>query len=643
MAIDDNYRLLKSPMKIGSTELKNRWIMLAMHNGFATDSGRFNDRELIFYEKRAKGGVSAVTLVIAISDIGALYKMHSFENNEIVSSLTDLCKMIHQYDCKVIVQLFHSGRNNTIENLGGKRPIAPSPIESPIYKTVPKEMDENDIIRTINEFRNAASICKKCGVDIVEISASVGYLLAQFFSERTNKRSDKWGGNAEKRMLFPTEVVKAIREEVGKDYPVTIKISAGDMLGGYDIDYMISFINSLPYGYLNGIVVTGGWHEAPVPQMTYHVKPGEFALLAKTIKTGTNLPVISCNRNNSHDIAEKILLEGCCDFVGVARPLLTDYDFVNKGFSNSPYRKCQACNKGCIEKIIHEQEICCAFNPEAGKEYLIDGKQTTDPKNILVIGGGPTGMEAALLLKKTGHSVTLLEKENKLGGKLNVASMPPDKQDIGLFTDYMSNCLLENNVKVILNADIEQESLEKFDLVVLATGSVPKKIGLLEKGSIKTATAEDILGGLYENLPEKIAIIGGGTVGIETASYIKTLDMSKQITIIEAQNKIGSGYGGVKWIETGRIKKLGIDVKTNTSVIHCDSEGLIISENEKESRLDVDLVVSAVGYSPNIDEKLLNQIANLDINVHRIGDCNQVGNVMTGQLDALSLALSLLT
>ena len=284
-----------SSAKIRNLELKNRWIMLAMHTGFA-EGDALTEREYAFYEERAKGGAAAVTMVLGVNDAGALKGMYHADTLD-GNSLQTLAERLHQYDCKLIVQLFHCGRNESRKNHGEKPLLAPSPVASPIFREEPLEMTEEDLLQTKVDFAKAAAFCKENGVDAVEISASAGYLLSEFLSPITNLRTDKYGMGEDKGMTYPLEVLQAVRESVG-DYPVLIKVSGAQMLdGGYELTDTIVFCRKAEQeGFIDAITVTGGWHESPVEQISFYVSKGAYAPLAGAVKKYTSVPVIACNR-----------------------------------------------------------------------------------------------------------------------------------------------------------------------------------------------------------------------------------------------------------------------------------------------------------------------------------------------------------
>lgn len=658
---------LYKPGAIGTMRLKNRWIMLAMHTGYSNDDGSFSQRDMEFYKRRAHGGMAAITLVGAVNQIGARHGMCRLDKEEYDEGLRRVCHLIHEGNCKVIMQLYHAGRNN-VDKLYLGPPPAPSPVPSPIYKVMPRELNDDEIIMTIRDFADAALRCKNNGVDCVEISASAGYLLSQFLSPLTNLRTDKWGGDEIKRMKFPSEVLKAVRQTVGPDYPVIIKISGGDMLGGYDNDYMARFINGLPKGTLDGVTVTGGWHEAPVPQISYHVTPGGFSYLAREIKEKTELPVIACNRINSPEIAEELLKGKDCDFVGAARPFLADADFVNKSSRGIPYNKCQGCNRGCIENALKKKDVCCVFNPKAGREYLKNLEDSTvtsgktPVKKLLIVGAGPVGMEAAALAGEAGHKVTLITDEKRLGGKLHIADKPPFKQGLGRFIYFLEYEMKRNGVKVLIDTPLSQRIIEAEnpDAVIFATGASPIIPELEGHYDFPRVAAEDILNGIGEVTGNNIVIIGGGSVGLETAEFLAERYSEKKITVVEMLPKAGKDLGGLKWIMMKHLKELNVQVLTSAKVVKGDGQGLLaeiqirrtddlisndVSEDSdkiiEKRHIPADTVVFAVGCKPRGTlgfEKILNE---RNIPYYIIGDAGQSKNILDGITDAYNTIIKL--
>ena len=642
-------------------ELKNRIIMSAMHLGYA-ENRYVSKRDMEFYRARAKGGAGAIVLVAGVNDMAGPPDMHSVDDDKYTAGLRELAEMVHEYSCKLVVQLFHCGRNGYPAILGDREPVAPSAVPSPIYKAIPRAMELEEIRSTVEDFGEAARRCKNAGVDSVEISCSAGYLLTQFLSPLVNLRTDEYGGSKENRMRFPREVIGKVRESVGPDYPVILRISASDMIpGGYGVGFMQEFCSGLDRGLVDAISVTGGWHEAPVPQVTAHLPEGGYAFLAEAVKRVVDVPVIASNRINNGEIAEKILQQGLADFVSVGRAFLADAEFAEKVKEGKPFNKCQACNKGCIERVLHGKDVCCAFNCRSGNEYLAGGK-AGEKKKILVIGGGPAGMEAARSAAAKGHDVVLCTREDKLGGLLSVASKPPHKQDIQGFVENLGRELEELKVDIRYNTEVDSRLIYalKPDHMIVAPGSTPivPRIEGLDIGNI--CFAEDVLRGDRDLLVKlrkgKTVIIGGGSVGLETAHFLAeqvftgdeamsflgkyvpqemraNLYRPLDITIIEMEKSVGKTLGSIKWILLNEFKQLGVKIMTGTKVVSVGDNKLAISDAAGERSIQADNIILAIGYRPS-GADFVRQLEPNCCSYTIIGDAKKSGDVMEALKEA---------
>lgn len=632
--------MLYSSLKIRGMELKNRWIMLAMHTGYAQGNA-IDDREFAFYEERAKGGAAAITLVLAVNESGALKGMHQARKIE-VESLKELVERVHQYGCKLIVQLFHSGRNESKKDHGERPLIAPSPVASPIFKNEPTEMDEMQLANTKEDFVFAGDLCKNIGVDAIEISASAGYLLSEFLSPITNLRKDAYGYETNKGMSYPLEVIQAVREKVG-DYPVLLKVSGAQMVdGGYGLENTVSFCR-LSEKYIDGVTVTGGWHESPIEQISYHVTKGAYAPFAGAVKKYISVPVIACNRIHDGGTAERLLTENLCDFVGTARAFLADPQFANRVERKEGFLPCQGCNF-CISRVLNGQDLACGFNPEAGQEYLENQRRKiATRKEVVVVGGGPAGMEAAKKAAERGFMTTLVTDEDILGGQFNLAAKPPKKEGILEYVAYMEETLKNLGVTIILGQKCSEEFLleKKPYFTVIATGSKPTRSGIT--GGEKGFFAKDILSGksILPSQSEKgqIVIIGGGFVGLETAAYIKKQEENRKIKIIEKEASFGKDLGALARPLLSNLRGKGVQFMANTNADALEDGKVLISIAGQKFFLQADAMIWAAGAEPQEYAYLTLPLMDERLSYALVGDADKIGR----GIDAIHSSYELFT
>lgn len=620
-----------TPYRIRNVELKNRWIMLAMHTGFAKGFA-LTERDFAYYEERAKGGAAAVTCLLAVNPAGALKGMYDAVTVD-RDSLKALAERVHQYDCKLIVQLFHCGRNESGKTHGDRPLLAPSAVPSPIFRTEPKAMTAEELNSTKEDFANAAALCKEIGADIVEVSASAGYLLSAFFSPLSNLREDVYGHQNENGMTYPLEVLAAVREAVGK-YPVLVKLSAEQMVeGGYELVDMVRFAKKAEEaGYLDGVTVTGGWHESPIEQISYHVPKGAYATLAGVMKKYLSVPVIACNRIQDKETAERILAEGYCDFCGTARAFLADSAFAAKMEAGKPYLPCQGCNK-CIAAVLKGQEITCAFNPEVGNEFFEhQRRKIATRKEAVVIGGGPAGLEAAKKAAERGFKTTLLCKEKELGGQLRLAALPPKKGDLLNYIGYMEETLKELGVVIQKETEADTAYLAGKEpyITVLATGSRPEKQPIAGLKEEKYLTAQEVLQMEEESVQEllkgDIVILGGGAVGLETAAYLAERTEQPSIKIIDKNKKMGMDLGAMARPLLNDLKKKNVSFLTTTKAEKMEDRKLYVKIGEMLMFVQADTVIWAGGGTSCRAEELQMWLMDERKSFSIVGDAYEVGD-----------------
>ncbi|MGE5454899.1 MAG: FAD-dependent oxidoreductase, partial [Methylocystaceae bacterium] len=512
---------------------------------------------------------------------------------------------------------------------------------------------------------------REAGFDLVEVIGSAGYLISQFLSPRTNLRTDEFGGTLENRMRFGVEVVKEVRRQVGNDFPLSVRFTGHELVpGGTSRDELITFASKLEQAGADLLNVTGGWHESSVPQITMNVPPGAFVYLAQQIKQAVNIPVIASNRINDPLLAEKILLNHQADLISMARGLLADPELPRKAKAGryKEIRKCIGCNQGCMDHVFDGKIVECLVNAEAGHEFEIDIEAAENKKRILVIGGGPAGMETARVAALRGHDVTLWEKSERLGGQLHLAAAPPGRADFKYLGEYLEASLQVLGVEVHLNKVVDGTCIRDFspDVLVIATGASPCNLPVPGAGRPNVLQAWHLLAGDIET-GSNVVVVGAGAVGCETAlslARIGTIDPETlqfltvhkvespdqlynlsthgltKITSVEQQPRIGEDIGrSSKWVISMDLPRFGIQVATATRVIAIDDEGVVIEKGDERSKIKADTIVLAVGSKPN--NELYEQLKDVVPEIYLIGDARQPRKVMDAIGDGFHLAIKL--
>lgn len=629
---------LLSPIKLGNITLRNRIAMPAMHLIY-TPEGEVTDRLIDFYEERAKGGAGLIIIGGCIIDeySGPPFMLKLTED-KYIPGLKKLTGAVRKHGAAICAQLYQAGRYSHSFMIG-RQAIAPSPVLSKFTNEEPREMTLEDIDYVIGNFAKGAVRAKEAGFDAVEILGSAGYLICQFLSSVTNKRTDKYGGSFENRMRFGLEVADAVRKVVGPDFTVITRLAGNDFISGSNTNKETAlFAARMEEHGVDGFNVTGGWHETRVPQLPMEVPRGGYVYLAQGIKQAVSVPVIACNRINNPMLAEKILRQGSADIIGFARGLIAD-PYLPEKIAQGKFddiTQCIGCNQGCFDHVFLGQPVECMVNPRAGHEKEIPLNIRTDsPKKVIVIGGGPAGLSAAKTAAESGHSVTLYEKSNTLGGQLNIAGAPDERKEFLNLKNTLEKQTENAGVEIHTTADMDAESIlrEKADAVIIATGGKPIKPAIPGIDSGNVVQAWDVLSGKAD-VGNEIIIIGGGAVGIETALFLarigtispetlqfllindaedvdtlKSLSKRgiKHITIIEMLPSAGKDIGKTtRWVAMDSINRYGVKILTSTKALEIRPDGILTEKDGIKELIKCDTVVLAVGTaSENILENKL--------------------------------------
>ena len=629
---------LFEPVKIGKLQLKNRIVMPALNSKLGTEFGAVSDRLIDFYVERARGGVSLIIIENTCIDwpVGkAGTNPIRADEWKFVQGLHELAEAVHPYGTKIATQLQHTGRQgSSMTSAEGQQLVAPSAIPClPTGAEMPRELTIEEIEGLIGKFVFGAAITRTAGFDAVEIQGAHGYLITQFMSPYTNKRTDEYGGDFEGRMRFALRVVEGVRGAVGPDFPIIFRLSGDEYIeGGLTLEDNKLIAQRLESAGVDALSVSAGIYESPpwygriFPTMG--MPEGCNVPLAAEIKKVINIPVIVAGKLGNPLLAEEVLKDGKADLIAVGRPLLADPELPRKAAEGrlDDIRPCLYCNEGCAGSISNFWRVSCQVNPALGKEREYEIKPATKVKRVLVVGGGPAGMEAARVAALRGHDVTLYEKERSLGGQLAPASAPRFKKPLKHLAEYLKNQTGKAGVKIELGREATPERIKELkpDVAILATGAthfVPDIPGI--KGG-NVATACEILLGERE-AGDRIAVVGGGEVGADVAWFLA--EQGKKVTIVEMTYGVANDMNLFsRFYLLDKLAELGIEVLTNMTAEEITDKGVAAVDISGDRRIvEADTVVLATGFKSNseLEEKLRGEIPE----VYTIGDCVELGKI----------------
>lgn len=605
-----SYSKLFEKGRIGKLELKNRIVMTPMGTGFANSNGEASNEIIKYYQERAKGGVgliiTEITRVDEVTGIGMNWQLGATHGRHI-QGLIRLAEAVHAHDTKIFLQLHHPGNETPSRLLGGKQAWSASEVTCKTIGERPHAMTTEEVEAMEKKFVTAAVIAKTAGIDGIELHAAHGYLLNQFISPHNNTRTDKYGGNFFNRMRMITNIIKTIQFTCGPDFPISVRINGDDFYEeGNNKDeciHVARYLENLGIACLN---VSCGTYEsgATIIEPSFY-QEGWKKHLAADIKKNTRIPIIAVNTIKHPAFAEQLLEEGVSDFVGVARCNLTDPQWGNKAKAGKDdmIRKCIGCME-CFRVANMGRPIECTVNPILGREYTWGDEKLVkdgDGKAMAVIGGGPSGMQAAAVLAKRGYKVTLFEKSGALGGSMNLADKPPHKELITELITAMELEIKELGVDIKLNTEATVDAIKALKPagVFVAMGGHPILPPM--PGIEKAVTAEDVLTGKVKLSGKNVAVIGGGVTGLETGEF---LCKDNSVTVIEMLAAVGTTLyptviGGIK----KRYEENGAKIMTGHSLAAIgDGELTLINMTSGYTvPMKADTVVMALGVRPNRD------------------------------------------
>ncbi|SIS66568.1 oxidoreductase [Phaeovulum vinaykumarii] len=511
------YPLLLSPLDLGPFRVENRVMMGSMHTGLE-ETGDF-DRVAAFYAARARGGAGLmVTGGMAPNREGGvfpgaagLFTAADIANHQRVT------RAVRGEGGRLLMQILHAGRYAY-----GPDCVGPSPLRAPISPFAPRELDGPGIDKQIRDMATAAARAQEAGYDGVEVMASEGYLLNQFFSARTNHRQDDWGGTLENRIRLAREVVAAVRAATGPDFLIMARVSLIDLVPeGALWDEVVTLARALVAAGAQVLNTGIGWHEARIPTIAGMVPRGLFAPLTGRLRAAVEVPVVASNRINTAPVAEAILAAGQADLISMARPLLAEPEFVAKlrQGREAEIAPCIACNQACLDHTFSGRIASCLVNPAAAHEDELRPEPAAHPKRIAVVGAGPAGAMAAITAAGRGHAVTLFERTDRVGGLLNLARAVPGKEEFGPLLDWLSHMLAVTGVDLRLGVQAGAADLAGFDTVIVATGTAPRRPDIpADPGAVPVLDYAQVLAGAP--VGGTVAILGAGGVGFDVAEYL---------------------------------------------------------------------------------------------------------------------------
>jgi len=634
---------LFSSFSIGTLETKNRIVMPPMATHYASPEGFVTDRQIAYYMERARGGVGYITVEhTGILQQGkASPKMLLVSSDEHASRIERMIEAVHRVGGKIVVQINHAGRQ-TSSAVTGSPIVGPSPISCPTRNEIPRKLSVGEIEEITEAFSMAAQRVKNAGADGVELHMAHGYLICSFLSSFSNRRSDRYGGDIDGRTRFARDVLNAVRNQVGPDFPIICRLSGDEYVdGGLKIEETKQIAQILEKEGADALhvsacnVVSGYLNQPP-----YYVEEGVFVHLAEAIKSVVNIPVITVGRIRNPVMADQIVRDGKADFVSMGRALIAD-PYLPKKAKEGRFVEiipCISCNR-CIQ-TQRKEAIRCAVNPETGNEDRFKFSKSDRPKKVWVIGGGPAGLKAAEVAALRGHKVTVFERGNQLGGRMRLAAIPPKKAVLNDFLDYLERRVRGLGVTLELGREftVEMVGTGKPDAVIVASGArplVPDWKGINESNAL---SVDAVLTG-EGNVGNRVLVVGGGGIGAETADYLS--EMGKEVTLIEMLEEIASDLvNHLKYYLSQRLSEKGVTILLSTKVKEIGKDYALVEDASGTRKIEgFDAIVLAVGSKS--DDCIAKELADKVPVLYVIGDAFKPREALEAVYEGEEIALKI--